>query len=232
VHALLERHGEHPSELEGISHANDLVTLGLHTGSHMDALGHISRRGELHGGRLAAHLDEGSGPLADHGGEHLAPYVVPGVLFDIPRLRGVDALEPGEEVTAADLQAALGDRDLPAAGWAGLVRTGWARHWTRGGIYSGRRGGMPGVRLGGAEWLATGGATVVGSDTAGFEAFPADDWFVHAYLLVDKGIPIMENLDLEALAGRAPERFVFVGLPLRVRGSTAGPMRPVALIER
>jgi kynurenine formamidase len=232
VHALLERHGEHPSALEGISHANDLVTMGLHTGTHMDALGHISRRGELHGGRPAAHLEEGSGPLAEHSGDQLAPYVVEGVLFDIPRVRGVEALEPGEAVTPEDLEAALEGRALPTSGWAGLVRTGWDHHWTRGGIYSGRRGGMPGVQLPGAQWLAGRGAVVVGSDTAGFEAFPAEDWYVHAFLLVDEGIPIMENLELRALAERRPERFVFVGLPLRVRGSTAGPLRPVALVDR
>lgn len=231
VHSITERHGEHPSKLEGISHANDLVVMGLHTGAHMDAIGHISRRGLLFGERPAKHLESGSGPLAEHGAEHLPPYVLPGMLFDIAALRGVDALTPGEEVTPDDLEAALGDRSFPTTGWCALVRTGWDTLWHRGGIYSGRKGGMPGPRLAGAKWLVDHGAILVGSDTAGFEAFPADDWYVHAFLLVDRGIPIMENMNLIDLANRAPASFVFLGLPLRVRGATAGPMRPVAVID-
>lgn len=231
VHAVTERHGEHPSALEGISHANDLVIMGLHTGTHIDALGHISRRGELHGGRPAAHVEAASGPLATHGSDELPAYVVPGVLFDVPRVRGVDALAPGEEITAEDLAAACDG--VPAEpGWAALVRTGWGAYWrTDPARYTGRRGGMPGVRLPAAEWLVDRGAGLVGSDTVGFEAFPAEDWYVHAFLLVDSGVPIMENLDLESLAARRPESFVFVALPLRVAGGTASPLRPVALVR-
>lgn len=233
LHAVLERHGEHPSDLESISHANDLVSMGLHTGSHMDAIGHISRRGELHGGVAAEHLAQGSGPLASHGADELAPYILPGVLFDVARRRGVDALDPGDEVAVEDLADSLGQQEIPDRSWCALIRTGWGAHFSEGreSIYAGRRGGMPGVRLDGARWLADRGATVVGGDTAGFEAFPADDWYVHAFLLVDRGIPIMENLDLEALAQRAPSSFIFLGLPLRIRGGTAGPMRPIALIR-
>jgi kynurenine formamidase len=39
----------------------------------------------------------------------------------------------------------------------------------------------------------------------------------------------MENLDLEELAARRTQAFLFLALPLRVRGGTASPLRPIAL---
>ncbi|MDR0358197.1 MAG: cyclase family protein, partial [bacterium] len=48
-------------------------------------------------------------------------------------------------------------------------------------------------------------------------------------LLVDAGIQIIENLELEELARDGIYEFLFVALPLRLVGGTASPVRPVAL---
>jgi kynurenine formamidase len=71
----------------------------------------------------------------------------------------------------------------------------------------------------------------VGSDTAVFEKGPVTEAApVHRLMLIERRIPIIENLDLEALAAAAGDPFLFLALPLRVRGATASPLRPVALL--
>jgi kynurenine formamidase len=54
---------------------------------------------------------------------------------------------------------------------------------------------------------------------------------VHVHLLVESGIHIIEVLNLEELARDRAYEFLFVGAPLKVRGGTGAPMRPVALVS-
>src|SRR3972149_9605133 len=46
---LSNRHGDRVTS-QGVSAANDLISMGSHQGTHIDALGHISKNGTLHGG--------------------------------------------------------------------------------------------------------------------------------------------------------------------------------------
>jgi kynurenine formamidase len=91
----------------------------------------------------------------------------------------------------------------------------------------------PGLNREGAEFLARSGAVLVGGDNIGLEQFPSaepDNWqVVHTFLLAEAGIPIMEVVDLDALAGERIFEFAFIGACLRLRGATAAPMRPLAM---
>ena len=53
--------------------------------------------------------------------------------------------------------------------------------------------------------------------------------FAHVYLLPEKGVYILENLNLEELARARCYRFAFVGIPLKLTGATGSPLRPLAL---
>lgn len=55
---------------------------------------------------------------------------------------------------------------------------------------------------------------------------------MHIHNLKEKGIPIMESLDLENLAAAGVEDFTFVAAPLRVVGGTGSPIRPLAIVPR
>ena len=77
----------------------------------------------------------------------------------------------------------------------------------------------------------------VGSDTETFEVQPAPDpgepanpQPVHTLLLIEKGVYIMESLDLEALAAAGVREFLFVALPLAIRGATGSMIDPVAVV--
>jgi len=230
-HALLRRHGD-AVRVDGTSGANDLLMLGTHTATHMDALAHISHDGLLHGGVSAAEAQVG-GRYLEHGIHTVPPVVAPGVLLDVPAALGVTRLEAGYAVTPDDLERALGDRTVPA-GAALLVRTGWAQLWDSPADFLSHDGGVPGPNEAAAIWLAAHSPTVVGSDTTAFEHIPAGEGHArlpgHRVLLVESGIPILEMLALESLAEVDPERFTFVAAPLRLVGATGSPLRPLALI--
>ena len=54
--------------------------------------------------------------------------------------------------------------------------------------------------------------------------------FAHIHLLTQKGIYIIENLDLRELAAARHYTFAFIGIPLKFQGATGSPIRPIALV--
>jgi len=234
-HALLRRHGD-AVRVDGTSGANDMLVLGTHTATHMDALAHISHDGLLHGGVSAAEAQIG-GRYLEHGIHTVAPVVAPGVLLDVPAVHGVSRLDAGYAVTPDDLERALrlavGEQE-PPPGAALLVRTGWGQLWDSPQAFLSHDAGVPGPDEAAARWLADRRPVVVGSDTTAFEHIPAGEGHArlpgHQVLLVESGIPILEMLALESLAGVARGLFTFVAAPLRIVGATGSPLRPLALI--
>lgn len=230
-HALLRRHGD-AVRVDGTSGANDLLVLGTHTATHMDALAHISHHNLLHGGVPADQAQTG-GRYLEHGIHTVAPIVAPGRLLDIPLLYGVSRLAPGQAVTADDLREALHGQ-VPAPGSALTIRTGWAQLWDEPTAFLSHDDGVPGPDEGACEQLAAWQPRLVGSDTTAFEHIPAGEGHArlpgHRVLLVENGIPIMEMLNLEELAALGAPEFTVVAAPLRIVGATGSPLRPIALV--
>jgi kynurenine formamidase len=85
----------------------------------------------------------------------------------------------------------------------------------------------------GARFLAESGVAAVGADNIAVEQLPAEDpanWMaVHTYLLAEAGVPMIEVMDLEQLAAERMYTYAFIGACMKIRGATAGPMRPLAL---
>jgi kynurenine formamidase len=197
----------------------------------MDALGHMSAGGRLHGGADAAEAARGGWGLKSHSIAEVDPVVSEGVLLDIEAVRG-RPLGAGEVVTVEDLRAAAERAQVViGTGDTVLVRTGWSRHWADAETFVGERGGSPGPDLEAARWLVDQGAWLTGSDTMVYEASSPDSHAlpVHAFLLVERGINIMEMLNLDELAREGVHRFLFVATPLKLVGSTGSPLRPIAL---
>jgi len=63
-----------------------------------------------------------------------------------------------------------------------------------------------------------------------FERMPDPAMPVHVHLLVESGIHIIESLNLEELAVAAAWTFLLVAAPLKIRGATAAPVRPLAIV--
>ena len=202
--------------------------------SHIDGLGHAIYRGTLYNGVRAEDLsEEGAGRI---GVEKMRQGIVTrGVLVDLPRMRGERWMEPGTFVTPADLEE--WER------WSGvrvregdvlLIRTGrWAREAAEGvwRLTETSAGPHPSV----ASWLKDRGVAVLGGDNTN-ERYPSivpPLSPVHLLTLVSMGMPLLDNLDLEAVAREAAERdrhtFLFVGAPLPVIGGVGSPLNPLAI---
>lgn len=87
---------------------------------------------------------------------------------------------------------------------------------------------MPGRGEKAAQWLVARGATLVGSNTPGFECLPTPGISVHAIMLVDHGIHIIENLNLEDIAPKRVARAISIAPPLRLSGSTEEEVLPTS----
>jgi kynurenine formamidase len=116
-----------------------------------------------------------------------------------------------------------------------FIRTGWGAFFKSSpAFYAGEF--SPGPGLNAAEFLIRHGARIVGSDTLTFERRPPVEnnqvFPVHMRLIADKGIYIIENLDLEALAAARVYEFAVVVPPLKVKGGTGSAVRVFALVPR
>jgi len=224
--SLFRRHGERV-RADGASSASCHWSFGGHTGTHVDALCHVSQDGLMFDG---APVDNGGLERGQSAGDAAAlpPFLRRGILFDIAGLDGMACLPGNRLITPDDLERAAQMSGVQVErGDVALIRTGWSRHWGSDAYIAHE---TPGPGFAGGQWLADRGVCLVGSDTAVFEKGPVTDAApVHRLLLIERRIPIMENLDLEALAAAKVHAFLFTALPLRVRGATASPLRPVAI---
>ena len=233
--ALVRRHGD-MTRADGGSAANDVVVMGTHVGTHIDALAHVSQDGRLHGG-LDAAAEQTGGAFRIGGAQDIPPMLCRGVLLDVPAALGVDALDGGTPITPGDLdRTAEAQGTQIKAGDVVLVRSGWGRHWGDRETYVGQRSGVPGVDEDGARWLAAHRPRAVGADTIAFEHLAAGAGHsalpAHRVLLVESGINIIETLVLDELAAAGAHEFLFVLAPLHLVGATGSPVRPLAVVGR
>ena len=234
-HALPRRHGD-MVRADGGSAANDIITMGTHVGTHIDALAHVSHRGRLHGGADAAEASVG-GRFLELGAHTIDPILRRGVLLDVPAaINGGQTCAGGYEITVADLERAVelqGVEILP--GSVVLIRSGWGARFGDREAYIGAESGVPGVSEAGAVWLADLGVHAVGADTIAFERLAPGAGHAllpaHRVLLVERGIYIIEALDLETVAAAGVHEFLFVLSPLPLVGATGSPARPLAVVS-
>lgn len=225
---LVKQHGDYIGPA-GNSSASDALALGSHVGTHIDALCHFSCGGKLHGGDPAAEVQSYAGGLQRHSIDSVPPILRRGVLLDIAALEGGAPLPADFEVTPVHLDAAANAGRVEIhPGDVVLLRTGWAQYFRDAPRFINQACG-PGPALAGAQWLSSRSVYAAGSDTVAFERVPDAAMPVHVHLLVEKGIHIVECLNLEELAAAGVHEFLFVALPLKLEGATASPVRPVAI---
>jgi len=160
----------------------------------------------------------------------IAPIFRRGILLDIAGQAGVEALPADFEIAPQHLERAAAAQQVAVeAGDVVLLRTGWARFWPDAARFIAQVHG-PGPGEPGARWLSGRGVFAAGSDTVAFEKVPSPNMPVHVHLLVENGIHIIECLNLEQLAAERRYTFLFVAVPLKIRGGTGSPIRPLAIV--
>jgi len=225
---------------------DDSVRMATCAGTHIDTLAHVSYDGRIWNGFPATSVSPKTGASVC-GAETLTPVVTRGVVVDVGRLRGVEALDeinPGYAITGDDLDEAFDVAGLsPEPGDALLVRTGDVRH-----LHAGRRRRyalgnryrFPGPSLHSVEWIRRHDIAGVFTDTYAYEAFPppSRDWSdtlcVHMLHLRDIGLLQGQSWDLEALSIACAEAFrwdvLLVAAPEPIVGATSAPVAPVAVL--
>jgi kynurenine formamidase len=222
----------------GVGFADDMVIMALQCATQWDALSHCFLDGKLYNG-YDANLVSSEG-AKKNGIEKMARFIVTrGVLLDIPRVKGVEWLEPGYAITADDLEAATrAHRVTVGCGDALLVRTGqmtMCRRRKSWGDYAG--GDAPGLSFHTADWLHAHEVAAVATDTWGMEVRPneiADSYQpLHQILIPHMGLLVGEIFELDALADDCANdriyEFQFAAPPLPITGAVGTPVNPLAI---
>lgn len=214
-----------------VSYTGAAISMYTHMGTHIDALGHFGLGGQIWNGfRASEHLGDRGWNVG--GAEKLPPIIARGVLIDVAGHKGVEMLPDGYRVTRHDLISALSSQGGEVQkGDVVLIRTGRMQVYEDAAAYM---KDPPGMDLSAARYLVEErGAMVVGADNLSFEAFPSqveNNYVpVHTYLLAQQGAPILELVFLEELARDGLYEFAFIAGSLKLRGSDAAPLRPIAL---
>lgn len=202
--------------------------------THMDSLCHMAFEGQMYNGFPQADVvAEGAPKLAVTNFKQ--GIFARAVLMDIPRLKDVDWLEPGTPIYPSDLDAwekkagaKVGSGDIV------LIRTGrWARRDKEGPWDVSKK--SAGLHASSAKWLKDRDAAILGSDAASDVSPSLVEGVrqpIHQLVIIAMGMPIFDNLDLEAVAAEAARQnrweFLVTAAPMAVGGGTGSPFNPIA----
>ncbi len=204
----------------------------IHT--HLDALCHFSYKGSLYNGLSIKEVtSKGAARLSIEAARN--GIFARGILIDIPELKGVPYLAPGEAIYPEDLDAWEKKTGVRVrSGDAVFIRTGrWARRLEKGPWSMAERAGLHATSV---AWLHKRDIAVLGSD-ASSDVRPSQvegiAQPVHTLVIVAMGTPIFDNCDLEQLSRETRTRkrwdFLLTTSPLTVVGATGSPLNPIAI---
>ena len=226
-----------PVNEAGLGYMAEYVMATSHSGAHMDALAHMTVDDDMHwygGGNADEHLTDFGPTYLD--ASTMPPFFTRGVLLDAAGFRGVPCLPKGSPIDAAELEAICAAEGVEVrAGDVVVIRTGYMGLWPDAEAMAAHK--TPGPDISAARWLLERGVVATGTDTETYEVQPAPDpgptgnpQPVHTLLLIQNAIYLMESLDLESLASERLYEFLFVALPLKIRGATGSMVDPVAVV--
>jgi kynurenine formamidase len=217
---------------ELLSYSGDAVSMYTHTGTHLDTLNHFGLRGKIWN-QVSADDALGVRGWTKSGADKYPPIIARGVLIDVAKSKNVAHLPTSYSITPADLQEALRKQGTTLRpGDVVLTRTGLMTLWPDVAKY--RLADQAGLSLEAAQWLVeTQQAMLLGADNFGVESFPSKDPEnfvpVHTYLQAERGVSLLEALWLEDLSKDRVYEFLIIASPLKLKGGTASPIRPIAI---
>jgi kynurenine formamidase len=158
-----------------------------------------------------------------------------GVLYDIPKLKGVPYLEPGTRIFPEDLEAWEKMAGVNAGpGDALVLRWGkWARRAKVGPQAGDEAAGLDNTVI---PWLKKRDIGLLVWETAGYTPQPPGDLqrnALHNFVLEILGVHILDRADLEAVSEAAAARkryeFMLTVAPLPIPHGTGSPVNPLAI---
>lgn len=188
-------------------------------------------------------------PLQKLGMENAPPIVTSAVLLDAKAHNGGTALGPGDRVTAEDIEAMLDAQGLAERGILPgdvvYIHTGWSENWQDPAGDTPYYGMGPGLSYDAAQYLAEKRIVLVALDNPftdpvnegalSGQAGPPEGtpeglpFVIHHFNLAKAGIHQIQNAKLDQIAADKVWTSCTMILPLRSRGASGSPVRPVAI---
>jgi len=203
--------------------------------SHLDAMTHIAYRNQLYGGKTSTSVVGSTGSQWATV-DKLGPIVTRGVLLDAALFNGVEWLEPGTAVHASDvLEMEKKFNFTLEAGDCVLLRSGHFARRDKLGVWD-PSDFSAGFHYDVMELFKERKVSVIGADgDSDLRPSPVENLHspIHILALPGLGIPLLDNLQLEALAQACNKRsrwtFQFSILPLNIPHATGSPVNPIAI---
>ena len=205
-------------------------------GTQFDGPGHVGKRIMMENGREqdvfynGFTIDEMRSPyeLQKLGVENIKPYITKGILIDVAAYKGVDVLPEAYVVTLEDVENALDRQNIAESsiepGDAILFNFGWWQLIDNSETYLSFN--WPGLDAEVVQWLINRKVSMIGSDASGDP--PSQDG-VHQNLIMKNGIFNQEFMTFEELIADQVQEFLFIFTPIRFKGATGSPGRPIAI---
>ncbi|MCS6768974.1 MAG: cyclase family protein [Candidatus Caldarchaeum sp.] len=209
----------------GFSYSLELVVSSMHSGTHIDALCHMARNYRFFRDVSVSEIFSHKG-FKKYDSSELPVFVKRCVLIDVASFLKRDCLPQKYEITANDL--------LETVQWEGitlrrgdviLIRTGYAKLFTS--DHKAYLHDYAGISLEAAEWIVKKEPSLVGIDNLALS--PRDSLKIHLKFMVDAGIYVIKNMNLETMAQDKVFESLFIAIPLKVIGATGSLVRPIAL---
>ncbi len=224
-----------PSADSGLMYNAEFLSAEIgQVGTQFDGFGHIGKRVQMEDGSVADVFYNGvtfddmwsKYGLRRLGVEKIKPYFTRGILLDVAGYRNVEILPNDYEVTMSDVRGALANQGLDENGIepgdALFFNFGWGSLWDEPQQLLSNWGHRPLAGPDVLDWIVDRCPSVVGWDTGASGAG-------HAQLIMMNGIPNLEFMNYRELIDDGAFEFMFVFTPLRLKGATGSPGRPLAI---
>ncbi len=212
--------------------ASGLIIMTDQSGTHIDAICHQASDLTLFGGVKVTPDVETPWGFKKSGAEEFKPLIARGILVDVAAAVS-DPMPEEHDIMLSEFKRALDNEGVAVEkGDVVLVRTGYGKYWLND---LAKYKKAAGVAKETSLWLRDRKVLAVGADNLAFDypehrdpeaksLLPA-----HLHLLARAGIYIIENINLEEISRARVYEFVFLALPLKFRGATGSPIRPLAI---
>ena len=244
IHTMFRDGGDQPRDaaavldMQGYGGSDDWIVMPLQCVTQWDSLAHVFYEGKMYNG-FDATLVTSNGAAKNSIDKTINKIVSRGVLLDVARYKGVQALAPGYAITVADLDGtAVAQKVDVQRGDILLIRTGhMSRYLEKGNWNYFDLDESPGVSVHTAAWMHAKEIAAVASDNYAVEVRPSEmppfRSPFHICAIPNMGLTLGEIFYLEELAADCATdgryAFLLVAPPLPVTNAVGTPINPYAM---